>query len=111
MQYGISFDFWNTLYGNGAEDQRHALRVQFFHNILSEYGNFSLGEIQDAFQASTRMFMDHWISQQRTPRPIERIDFMCKVIGVKIGHANIYKSANYFGQIIETIPPIKIPGR
>jgi putative hydrolase of the HAD superfamily len=109
MQYGISFDFWNTLYANGDEDRRRQLRVAYFHRILSKYGNFSLDIIQEAFHESTHMFMDHWINDQRTPRPSERIHFMCDLIGVKIDQKGIDNSANYFGQVIDTIPPITIP--
>jgi len=109
MQYGISFDFWNTLYGNGEEERRYQLRFQYFQDFLSGYGNIDREMIRNAFQESTRMFMDHWIRKQRTPRPTERVRFMCDLIGVKIDHSSIKKIAEYFGHIIDIVPPLKIP--
>lgn len=109
MPYGISFDFWNTLYANGAEDQRQNLRIQYFHKILSGYGDISLDKIRDAFKASTRMFYDQWINKQRTPGAPERIQFMCDEIGVKLDDDHVNKSAEYFGKIIDLVPPQKIP--
>ena len=109
MQYGISFDFWNTLYANGDEEKRHRLRIQYFHTLLSEYRQISNELVQKAFQASTHMFMDEWINKQRTPRPGERILYMCEVIGISLPDDIIKKFADYFGRIIDTVPPLRIP--
>jgi len=109
MQHGISFDFWNTLYANGAEDQRHKLRTRYFHKILSAYGMISEEVVQNAFESSTRMFIENWRNKHRTPTTGERIRYMSEEIGIKIDNDCIEKTAAYFGEIIDIIPPQKIP--
>ncbi len=109
MQYGISFDFWNTLYANGAEDQRHQLRILYFHKILSDYGMISEEVVQNAFKSSTRMFFEDWRNKHRTPTAIERIRYMAREIGIKIDDDCVKKTAAYFGKLIYIVPPQKIP--
>ena len=41
--FGVSIDFWNTLYGNGDEPERHKRRVEYFHSVISEFINICIG--------------------------------------------------------------------
>ncbi len=79
MNYGISFDFWNTLYGNGPESKRQKLRAGYFRKTIAKYKKYKLKTVKTAFSASTDLFIQNWRYKQRTPTPPERIQYMAKI--------------------------------
>lgn len=105
MAYGISFDFWNTLYGNGDEPERYARRVEYFHNIISSYIKIDIHAIEKAFRASTKFFIHEWQNNYRTPTAAERIQYMSEQLSVKINKEDIKRTAAFFGKLIYEIPP------
>ena len=109
MQYGISFDFWNTLFGNGPESHRHKLRIQYFHRIITNYKKYRYKTVAAVFDASLEFFVNEWQKKQRTPTPRERIKYMTKILAVDINDDDIDKIAHYFGNLIFQIPPQDIP--
>ncbi|MCK5346364.1 MAG: hypothetical protein KAR20_23300, partial [Candidatus Heimdallarchaeota archaeon] len=109
MHYGISFDFWNTLFGNGPESHRHKLRIQYFRKIITNYKRYRFKTIESAFDASLEFFVNDWQKKQRTPTPCERIKYMTEILAVDINEDDINKIADYFGNLIFQIPPQNIP--
>jgi FMN phosphatase YigB (HAD superfamily) len=106
---GISFDFWNTLYGNGDESKRHKSRVEYFYKIISNYIKIDLNSIEKAFRASTEFFIDEWQNNYRTPDAGERIQYMSKLLSVKLSVADIDRTVDNFGKLIFTVPPQQNP--
>jgi len=105
LNFGISFDFWNTLYGNGDEPERHKRRTEYFYNIISTYIKTDYNSIDEAFRASTEFFINEWQNNYRTPTAVERIQFMSGLLSVNLNNADIEKTADYFGKLIFTVPP------
>ena len=109
MTFGISFDFWNTLFGNGDEPARHKKRIDYFHRIVSTYIKSDYTAVENAFRESTQFFLHEWQNNYRTPTASERIRYMSKFLGVTLSNDDIKKTADYFGQLIFIIPPEKNP--
>jgi len=105
LRYGISFDFWNTLYGNGDESERHKRRVEFFYKIISNYIKIDINSVEKAFFASTGFFMHEWQNNYRTPTATERIQLMSKKLSVNLNNAAINKTADFFGNLTFSVPP------
>jgi putative hydrolase of the HAD superfamily len=108
MNYGISFDFWNTLYGNGTESKRQKLRVGYFRKIIANYKKYNFKTVETAFSASMDLFLQNWQNKQRTPTPSERIQYMAKILGVDLNDNEVNQISEYFGNLIFKIPPENI---
>jgi putative hydrolase of the HAD superfamily len=106
LKFGISFDFWNTLYGNGDEPERHNRRVKFFYNIVSTYKKTDHNTIEKAFRASTEYFLHEWQNNFRTPTATERILYMSDILSVKLKNTDLEKTVDFFGKLIFTVPPV-----
>jgi len=109
MAYGISFDFWNTLYGNGNEKNREKLRLSFFRKTASGKRKLKKNSLEIAFRASREFFFKEWQNNQRTPTPEERIVYMAKILAIDLSQQEIDTIADYFGRLIFTIPPQTLP--
>lgn len=109
MTYGISFDFWNTLYGNGNENKRAKLRINFFRKTISSHHKFKKNSIEVAFKASREFFFYEWQNNYRTPTPKERILYMAKLLSLDLTRQEIDTISDYFGGLIFTIPPRTLP--
>jgi putative hydrolase of the HAD superfamily len=109
LAIGISFDFWNTLYGNGDEPGRYKKRVKYFYEVVSTYKKVDYSAIENAFHASTKFFIYEWQHNFRTPTAAERIRYMADIFSIRLSHSDIEKTADYFGQLIFSIPPEKNP--
>ena len=105
MNFGISFDFWNTLYGNGDEPERHNRRIRYFYNLISTYIDADYSTIEKAFKASTKYFLHEWQNNFRTPTAHERIQLMSDKLSVTLKENDIEKTADYFGNLIFSVPP------
>ncbi len=103
--FGISFDFWNTLYGNGDEPKRHDLRVDYFSKIVSNYIKTDRFSIEKVFKASTEFFIYEWQNNYRTPSAHERIQYMSKLLSVQFEKSDVDKICAYFGHLIFSVPP------
>jgi putative hydrolase of the HAD superfamily len=103
--FGISFDFWNTLYGNGDEPKRHDLRVEYFNKIISNYIKVDQNSVEKAFRASTAFFIYEWQNNYRTPSAPERIQYMSKLLSVQLEKNDIDEISAYFGRLIFSVPP------
>jgi len=103
--FGISFDFWNTLYSNGDEPKRHDLRVEYFYNIASNYIKIDRNTIEKAFRASTKFFVYEWQNNCRTPSASERIQYMANLLSIQLEENDIDKTSEYFGRLIFSVPP------
>ena len=106
--FGVSFDFWNTLYGNGDESKRQILRIEYFDKIVSKYKKIDRISIENVFQASTAFFLNKWQNDYRTPSARERIQYMSKLLSVQLEENDIEKICTYFGQLIFSVPPQNI---
>jgi len=107
--FGISFDFWNTLYGNGDEPKRHNLRVEYFYKSVSKYIKIDLNSIEKVFQASMEFFIYEWQNNFRTPTASERILYMANLLSVKLKSNDIDEISEYFGNLIFSVPPQNTP--
>jgi len=107
--FGISFDFWNTLFGNGDEPKRRNLRIEYFYKTISNYIRIDRGAIEKVFRASTKFFLYEWQNNFRTPTTSERIQFMSKLLSVKLKKDDIENTSKYFGKLIFSIPPLNSP--
>jgi HAD superfamily hydrolase (TIGR01549 family) len=103
--FGLSFDFWNTLYGNGDEPERHRLRVEYFHRIISNYIDVNNDTIEKVFRASTEFFIFEWQHNYRTPSAQERIQYMADLLSLTLRMEDIEKISRFFGEVIFDIPP------
>ena len=108
MAYGISFDFWNTLYASGDETQRHQQRISFFREIVSAYRPFDRDSIEKVFEWSRQFFIHNWRVHQVTPTCEARIQQMGKHLGVNISVIDIKKTVAFFGNLIRQVPPPEI---
>jgi putative hydrolase of the HAD superfamily len=105
QSFGISFDFWNTLYGYGDEPKRHELRVKYLLKIVSNYIKTDRDSIEKAIQASAEFFIDEWKNKYRTPTAHERIQYMSELLSAQFIEDDINKISDYFGCLIFTVPP------
>jgi len=105
LNFGISFDFWNTLFGNGDEPERYQRRLDYFYDVISSYRNTDQASIEKAFRASTKFFIHEWQNNYRTPSAPERIQYMADFLSVDIKKSDIEKTADFFGRLIFSIPP------
>ncbi len=108
MPRAISFDFWNTLYADGAEDKRRILRKEYFASIISSYRDLESCEIEQAFTAGSNFFLDNWINNSITPTAADRIRFMAKYLSVELSEDHIRNTVEFFGQMIFEVPPQEI---
>jgi putative hydrolase of the HAD superfamily len=106
LKFGISFDFWNTLYGNGDEPERHNRRVNFFYNVVSKYIKTDYNTIEKAFRASTEYFVHEWQNNFRTPTAPERILYMSDILSVNLKKIDLEKTVDFFGKLIFSVPPV-----
>jgi putative hydrolase of the HAD superfamily len=105
LNFGISFDFWNTLYGNGDEQQRYKNRVEYFYKVISKYIKTDHRSIEKVFSASSEFFVYEWQNNLRTPTAGERIKYMSKLLSVNLSSSDITDIVNCFGKLIFSIPP------
>ena len=112
MPRAISFDFWNTLYADGAEDKRRILRKEYFASIISSYRDLELGEIEQAFTAGSKFFLDNWINHSITPTAAERTRFMAKYLSVGLSedHVGDLERTDVAGAINAGCTSIKFTG-
>jgi HAD superfamily hydrolase (TIGR01549 family) len=108
MLEALSFDFWNTLYADGAEDQRRNLRKEYFAALINLYGNFGPADIEQAFTAGSNLFLENWIHHYRTPTAAERLRFMAQSLGISLKESHVQEATDYFGQMIFEIQPREI---
>ena len=108
MKYAVSFDFWNTLYGTGAESERRKRRIKYFQKQLLNHKKIPLRAIESVFDSSFELFIDQWRLKSRTPSTAERIKHMAHILGVKFSDEEVNQLADYFGKLIFTFPPQKI---
>jgi len=108
MQYGISFDFWNTLYASGDESERHQQRISFFTEVLSAYRPFRRDMVEEVFEWSRQFFIQQWLVHQVTPACEMRIQQMAARLDVNISDHDTKKTAAFFGNLIRQIPPLEI---
>jgi FMN phosphatase YigB (HAD superfamily) len=108
MKYGISFDFWNTLYGDGSEENRLTLRVKYLQNIINYYKQVDEEEVVAAFSHSTQFFLHEWKNNKRTPSAEERIVFMADKLHVSLPDKLVDQIVSYFGYMIFEIRPREI---
>ena len=101
----VSFDFWNTLYADGSEDQRKIRRKKIFKNYLKNYPTIADKDIDKAFNISTQHFFHEWKENTRTPTAAERILLMTQYLELTISEEHIEQIAEEFGRLIDEIPP------
>ncbi|TFH02838.1 MAG: HAD family hydrolase [Calditrichales bacterium] len=106
--FGISFDFWNTLYANGEESERARLRESYFYKVASRYTNPDRERISTAFRGSTALFLNEWRQNFRTPTAEERIRYIAAELNLNLSHPDIIEIGDYFGRLIFEVPPQKI---
>jgi putative hydrolase of the HAD superfamily len=104
----VSFDFWNTLYAYGSEDQRMIRRKQIFKNYVKHYRTIANKDIDKAFNISTHYFIREWKDNTRTPTAPERIELMTQYLELSISEKHITQIAEEFGRLITEIPPKEI---
>ena len=108
MNYGISFDFWNTLYAHGLEAKRHNLRKRYFKEQIPRFILIEDYQIDEAFEASINFFLYEWKYKFRTPTAHERIKFIAQRLHISLPTETIYQIADYFGKLIFKVPPQEI---
>jgi len=64
-----------------------------------------MNSIEKVFQASTTFFIYEWQNNYRTPTAPERIQYMAKLLSVKLDNEDIDKISEYFGNLIFSVPP------
>jgi FMN phosphatase YigB (HAD superfamily) len=76
----ITIDFWNTLFDSSGGKHRNALRYHTIMEEISHLGTSVTDEDLDlALKASWEFFNNIWINQQRTPKPVETIEFFLEL--------------------------------
>jgi HAD superfamily hydrolase (TIGR01549 family) len=105
MSFSVSFDFWNTLFANGAEEKRQELRIKFFRTFIPAGNDPGSDAVKAAFVAATEYFLHHWRTNLRTPTASERIIFIAKQLSINLNKQNVREIADYFGSLIFEIPP------
>jgi len=108
MPQALSFDFWNTLYADGAEDHRRILRKEYFAALINTYGNYGPADIEQAFSAGSNLFLENWIHHSRTPTAPERLRFMAQSLGISLKESHVQEATKYYGQMIFEIQPGEI---
>lgn len=110
MALAISFDFWNTLYGDGAEYQRKRERKICFQKVAGRYRKIDESETEAAFKAASDLFLNEWISFHRTPTAATRIAHMAACLDLPFDQNDSDELIQLFGNMIFTIPPAPIEG-
>ena len=109
MLRGLSFDFWNTMYAQGPEPRRHALRVERLTREAAGHRSVDRAEIEQALKISTEFFHRYWQDHQKTPLAAERIRFMADHLKISFTEEQIEDLVDYFGRLIFEVPPERIP--
>jgi FMN phosphatase YigB (HAD superfamily) len=106
----ISFDFWNTLYADGAENNRIIRRKALFRNAVKQYRPITDYEVNKVFDLSFSYFINEWKEKMRTPTAQERISLMSRYLNIDLPEMTISGLSEDFGRLILEIPPIEING-
>ena len=108
MPRAISFDFWNTLYADGEEFKRRILRKEYFASIISSYREIEPQEVEQAFEAGSKLFLDNWINHSTTPTAADRIRFMAEYLSVRLSENQVHDAVEFFGQMVFEVSPQEI---
>lgn len=102
----ITIDFWNTLFDSSGGKHRNALR---YHTIMEEIGELGASvsneDFDNALQASWEFFNNIWINHQRTPKPVETIEFFWSFLKLPYSRKSIDKVTQVFSDSIIHYPP------
>jgi HAD superfamily hydrolase (TIGR01549 family) len=107
-QFAISFDFWNTLFGDGQESERKIKRMNKLHEIANRYKNINPEAVESAFRVSSDYFLTEWKNKHRTPLSAERIQLMCDYLDVPVTPEEVIEAKDYFSAIVWEIPPVRL---
>ncbi len=110
MDFGISFDFWNTLFADGDEPLRREKRKQLLLKTAQKYRPAVYEEIDRAFAVATDFFITEWRNRHRTPTTIERLELIFTVLEIEISPSDINELAEKFGAMVFEIRPGSIEG-
>ena len=105
MKYGISFDFWNTLYGEELESERYKLRISYFHKALTSNNGITFENVEAAFSSSMQDFVHEWKFNHRTPRAVDRIKQIAGYLRTNLSKETVEKIADFYGNLIFKLPP------
>lgn len=102
----ITIDFWNTLFDSSGGKHRNALR---YHTIMEEISHLGTSvsdeDLDLALKASWEFFNNIWINQQRTPKPVETIEFFWSYLKLPFSKTSIDKVTQVFSDSILNYPP------
>ncbi|PKL86855.1 MAG: hypothetical protein CVV22_01840 [Ignavibacteriae bacterium HGW-Ignavibacteriae-1] len=102
----ITIDFWNTLFDSSGGKHRNALRYHTIMEEISHLGTLVTDENLDlALKASWEFFNNIWINQQRTPKPVETIEFFWSFLKLPYSKTSIDKVTQVFSDSILNYPP------
>jgi HAD superfamily hydrolase (TIGR01509 family) len=106
----ITIDFWNTLFDSSNGDGRNDLRMATVYNEVKKHNKEISKETFDlALKASWEFFNKIWFSEQRTPAPIESIEFFWNYLGLPKDDEALDSIVYVFGNSILEYPPSLIP--
>jgi putative hydrolase of the HAD superfamily len=106
----ITIDFWNTLFDSSNGEKRNAVRMITVVEEVKKHNSEISDELFDASLKKTwENFNKIWFSEQRTPTPIESIEFFWKQLGLPRDDQAVDNIAYVFANSILEHPPLLLP--
>lgn len=108
----ISFDFWNTLFTEQPGGFRfyYERRRELLAEALTQYGDFTLEQIELAFLLEAKSHYRIWTEEHRTPSAAERLDRLLGLLGVRMEDGKRRELVAAFEEGILELPPAPVEG-
>ncbi|MCK5742882.1 MAG: HAD family hydrolase [Chlorobi bacterium] len=107
----ITIDFWNTIFDYSGSEIRNEYRKSELVTKAAEFGKkVSNEEFDQSMEAAWKHFYEIWHGEQRTPQPIESLNFLWKFLGLPEDKDASESLVESFGNSILKFPPAILPG-
>lgn len=104
----ITFDFWNTLYGDTKEDFKIAdeIRMEYLIKTASKYNkHIDKKEAKELIKYDNKVFYTVWKEQHKTLLPEQRIKLILKKLNLEINEKDKNQLTEKFQNVIFKRPP------
>ncbi len=105
----VTFDFWNTIYGDTKEKYRKAdeIRINYISDILSKYKKtISYNMLMEAINHDRKVFYAVWREKHKTLLPEQRIKLLLNKLNLEISEEDTKILTKNFQNVIFKQTPI-----
>jgi putative hydrolase of the HAD superfamily len=107
----VTVDFWNTIFDSSNGTMRNAYRQKVLIEKMDAYDRVIKQEqFSEAMEASWEYFNHIWKNDQRTPTPLETVEFFWKHLDLPEDEEAIIDITKHFAECILVHPPSLMTG-